>query len=421
MLSYRPTTFIISNTSVANTYSIDVVREAMSNGSITSSSDRAKELAESGNTKQAIDEFREIVSQNPEDYTSWYYLGTLYSKSGMFPESIESFRKSDEHFPNYAPTAANLAILLKDISPKEAVKYARIALITYPDNQELQKISKFEAFEELPSLEAIAVGESKTNQGISNIESGEVGLTKAREMTEKGDHSGAVNIWRGLIKEAPKSPEIWRGLAEALHSAGFPEKAKQCMKQASRLEIAVEDHLAQIGEIDDINDADYTDEVFIEAANNIPPEATKQKEFRGDLNEAIEWYNMGTNLLNEGNFSEAITCFEKAIGGSPRDEVDLRARSHSGRGNALFNMSRFQESVIAYHTAITMDPSSASARTLYNMGTSYAAVELFVDAAKCFTQSLEIGLDKEEVELCEKQISRCRLLAREQEKRQAIR
>ena len=46
-------------------------------------------------------------------------------------------------------------------------------------------------------------------------------------------------------------------------------------------------------------------------------------------------------------------------------------------------------------------------------------VEMFSDAIKCFTQSLERGLDKEQSELCEKQISRCRLLSREQSKRQA--
>jgi hypothetical protein len=53
------------------------------------------------------------------------------------------------------------------------------------------------------------------------------------------------------------------------------------------------------------------------------------------------------------------------------------------------------------------------------MGSSYAAVEMFDDAIKCFSQALERGLEKQETELCEKQISRCRLLSREQAKRQS--
>ena len=66
-----------------------------------------------------------------------------------------------------------------------------------------------------------------------------------------------------------------------------------------------------------------------------------------------------------------------------------------------------------------MDPNNVTGRTLFNMGSSYAAVELFDDAIKCFTQALDRGLGKEEADLCQKQVSRCRLLAREQSKRQS--
>ena len=97
----------------------------------------------------------------------------------------------------------------------------------------------------------------------------------------------------------------------------------------------------------------------------------------------------------------------------------IRDRSQNGRGNALYNSGRYSESVVAYHTAIGMDPQSVTGRTLFNMGSSYAAVEMFDDAIKCFTQAIERGLEKQESELCEKQISRCRLLSREQAKRQS--
>ena len=94
-------------------------------------------------------------------------------------------------------------------------------------------------------------------------------------------------------------------------------------------------------------------------------------------------------------------------------------RDRNGRGNALYNSGRFSESVVAYHTAIGLDPQSVTGRTLFNMGSSYAAVEMFDAAIKCFTQAIERGLEKQESELCEKQISRCRLLSREQTKRQS--
>ena len=152
---------------------------------------------------------------------------------------------------------------------------------------------------------------------------------------------------------------------------------------------------------------------------NVREKEEHSSEPRGDIDEAIGWFNMGTNLLNEGNNEEALTCFEKAIGGCPKEEAELRMKAQNGRGNALYNSGRFAESVVAYHTAISMDPTNVSGRTLFNMGSSYAAVEMYDDAIKCFNQALGRGLEKSELELCERQISRCRLLSREQAKRQS--
>ena len=168
----------------------------------------------------------------------------------------------------------------------------------------------------------------------------------------------------------------------------------------------------------DLDEVDVDDDEFLliaaEETRHVP-----EFEERGSLDDSLGWYNMGINLLNEGKNEEALSSFEKAIGGCPSSEVELRVKAQNGRGNALYNAGRYPESVVAYHTAIGLDPKSVSGRTLFNMGSSYAAVEMFNDAIKCFTQALEMGLEKSEVELCEKQISRCRILSREQAKRQS--
>ena len=114
-----------------------------------------------------------------------------------------------------------------------------------------------------------------------------------------------------------------------------------------------------------------------------------------------------------------MNCFEKAIGGAPREEKELRIRSQNGRGHALYQLGRFAESIQAYHAAITMDPSGVSGRTLYNMGSSYAAVEHYNDAIKCFEQALQRGLASDDIDLCRTQINRCRLLSKEQMKRRS--
>ena len=201
-----------------------------------------------------------------------------------------------------------------------------------------------------------------------------------------------------------------------MSSAGYEDRAVQCKKRADKIE---SDSIVQSEpEISTDNQHDVDDDdLLLIAADEV--RSVPVVEERGNLDDSLGWYNMGINLLNEGKNDEALSSFEKAIGGCPSSEVELRVKAQNGRGNALYNEGRYPESIVAYHTAIGLDPKSVSGRTLFNMGSSYAAVEMFDDAIKCFSQSLERGLDKSEAELCEKQISRCRVLAREQAKRQA--
>jgi uncharacterized protein YjbI with pentapeptide repeats len=63
-----------------------------------------------------------------------------------------------------------------------------------------------------------------------------------------------------------------------------------------------------------------------------------------------------------------------------------------------------------------MDPINVNGRTLYNMGSSYAAIEHYEDAMKCFEQAKSRGLDSEDLKLCKNQFNRCKLLKKEQDK-----
>jgi len=257
------------------------------------------------------------------------------------------------------------------------------------------------------------VDEIEAHSSILNPDSNPNSYEAARDLSTVGDHTGAVAIWKGLLEQSPDSPEVWRGLGEALRSAGYDDRANQCFKRAEGIESEPPEEIYPV----ETQEEDLADALIlaVEEAQSVQIEPVS----RGDMDDAIGWYNMGINLLGEGKNDEALSSFEKAIGGCPPSETDLKVKAQNGRGNALYNSGRFTESVVAYHTAIGMDPHSVTGRTLFNMGSSYAAVEMFDDAIKCFTQALDRGLEKQESELCEKQISRCRLLSREQAKRQS--
>ena len=409
------------STILQNTYSLVIFPEVMS-GLIESLKLGATQT-NNGDYSSAIRTYLDALKIDEDNATAWFCLGVLYSKTGLLKDAVEAFENCDEKYPDHPPTLANLAYLLVESEPERASDFAKRALPHLEQDEKLNSIASIsspEETQELVFIESQPINEDSVVQNtdivISPGSDESNRQEEARALSSSGDHSTAVSIWKDLLDQNPDSPEVWRGLGEALNTAGYEDRAGQCMKRADQIEsdsnaqsesdISTDTH----GDVDD-------DELLLIAADEV--RLAPEVEERGNLDDSLGWYNMGINLLNEGKNNEALSSFEKAIGGCPSSEVELRVKAQNGRGNALYNEGRFPESIVAYHTAIGLDPKSVSGRTLFNMGSSYAAVEMFDDAIKCFSQSLERGLDESEAELCEKQISRCRVLAREQAKRQA--
>ena len=409
------------STILQNTYSL-VISPMVMSGLIESLKIGATQT-NSGEFSKAIQTYLDTLKMDENNATAWFCLGVLYSKTGSVKDAVEAFMKCDENYPDHPPTLANLAYLLVESEPERASDFAKRALPHLEQDENLHNIASMYKPEETPELvfiESEPILEESVDQnldtGISPITGESSRQEEARALSSSGDHSTAVSIWKDLLEQTPDSPEVWRGLGEALSSAGYEDRAVQCMKRADQIESdsIVEPELEISTDNQDVVDDDDLLLIAADEVRSIPV-----VEERGSLDDSLGWYNMGINLLNEGKNDEALSSFEKAIGGCPSSEVELRVKAQNGRGNALYNEGRYPESIIAYHTAIGLDPKSVSGRTLFNMGSSYAAVEMFDDAIKCFSQSLERGLDESEAELCEKQISRCRVLAREQAKRQA--
>ena len=409
------------STIVQNTYSL-VISPMVMSGLIESLKIGATQT-NSGEFSKAILTYLDALKMDENNATAWFCLGVLYSKTGSVKDAVEAFMKCDENYPDHPPTLANLAYLLVESEPERASDFAKRALPHLEQDENLHNIASMYKPEETPELvfiESEPILEESVDQnldtGISPVFGESSRQEEARALSSSGDHSTAVSIWKDLLEQTPDSPEVWRGLGEALSSAGYEDRAVQCMKRADQIESdsIVEPELEISTDNQDVVDDDDLLLIAADEVRSIPV-----VEERGSLDDSLGWYNMGINLLNEGKNDEALSSFEKAIGGCPSSEVELRVKAQNGRGNALYNEGRYPESIIAYHTAIGLDPKSVSGRTLFNMGSSYAAVEMFDDAIKCFSQSLERGLNESEAELCEKQISRCRVLAREQAKRQA--
>ena len=423
--------------------------------------EEAEELLKSDDANEALDLIQPRLEGDQSDNASlWALCGLCLAKLGHEDDAIHAFEYSIRLGHDAAKAHYNLAQILRSVGRQEDAKqslanallsdpghvnslvargdvfaeegdeeaamqhWRRVIAIEseHPVSQRLMELEAEYSHEDVEEEVKAEHDEEEEfdSESDDSTEEGDIDIadTKgyrisiARKLTESGDAIGAVNAWKEVLEEDKQSPEVWNGLADALSVAGHIERAQQCRQRAEFLlsqekeEVEVAE---QISEIDLIQAAAEAQERMVE----LPAHEEES------VNVCIEWYNRGISLLSEDNGIEALNCFEKAIGGAPREEKELRIRSQNGRGHALYQLGRFAESIQAYHAAIAMDPAGVSGRTLYNMGSSYANVEHYSDAIKCFEQALQRGLSGDDANLCRTQINRCRLLSKEQMKRRS--
>ena len=51
----------------------------------------------------AVDAFKQIISEEPQNAAAYYYLGYTYQEMGSYPAAREAFRKTYEINPDFVP------------------------------------------------------------------------------------------------------------------------------------------------------------------------------------------------------------------------------------------------------------------------------------------------------------------------------
>ena len=412
----------------------DVILESRPVESIQDVIDRSKSMIEDNRPGDALTEIRsKLDDDGAQSFELWALCATCLSMMGHTNESLESIEYAISLGDDRAKTHFNHSQILRGLGrDNDAMKSLANALLSDPEHlrslvslgemrAELGKPEEaIEIWEKALIIEGSRDVEAKINEARLLLSSEDEGaaepivtsmenkISQAKEMTEAGDHVNSVRVWKELLDDNREDPKIWDGMADSLSAAGHIDRALQCRQKARSLE-----------------DSEQLEEVIVEEEPDLIVAGNEAKEMlesraqptEADLNISIEWYNKGVNLLAEDRSSEALSAFEKAIGGAPREELELRVKAQAGRGHALYQMGNYADSIRSYHTAISMNPEGVGGKLLYNMGSSYASLELFSDAVKCFIQALDRGLDQRDRDLCKKQLSRCKILAKEQAKR----
>ena len=280
-----------------------------------------------------------------------------------------------------------------------------------------------------------------------------------------------MKIWKELIQTDKENSGLWKGLARSLEAAGDLDTAQRCHTKANELETGTQaapamvpdpqpqPHqqaaipqipLAPIQQDTTPSQPDtYVTEEQKSEANNLlltpvqtrVQQTVEEPKIEVDLakaaldataiiasstqtsvgsssvsNQDISWYNQGIQLIEDGKFPEALSCFDRALPSFANDN-EMVIRILNGRGNAFYFMEEYPKCVESYHKAMMIDPSNVRGQTLYNMGTAYAEMERFPDAIKCYEQAMPRGLSAEETSRAKEQIRRCTILEKERQKK----
>ena len=330
-----------------------------------------------------------LEGDHSTDAIIWYYCGLCLHNLDLSEDAIQSLIYSLQLDPGLS--------LASDLVTEIETK------LSEPE-QEIVEFTPV-ATDEVTYAEFIPE-EVEDNLEISLEDTLVVLQQKAKDYTQEGNHALAIQTWKKIIQDYGSTYDSWLGMSVALEGAGHVEKASQCKQKAEDLKTQNANPITDEVDVDLVAAAE---DAKLSVAQNAPID-------EASVNVAIEWYNKGLTLLGEEKGDQALNCFDKAISSTPRDERELRVRSYNGRGHALHQLGKFSESIQSYHQAISMDPTMVTGRTLYNMGSSYAAMEHFADAIKCFQQALNRELDSEEAQLIQTQMNRCSLLLKEQNK-----
>lgn len=148
------------------------------------------------------------------------------------------------------------------------------------------------------------------------------------------------------------------------------------------------------------------------AAQNIPQNTTS----KAISNQDVAWFNQGVQLIDDGKYREALSCFDKALPNFAGDDAMI-IRILNNRGNAYYFLEEYPKCVESYHQAMLIRPTEVRGETLYNMGTAYAEMERYNDAVKCFQQAIPRGLDIAATKRAKDQIRRCNILQKAVDKK----
>lgn len=420
----------------------------------------------------------------PDHAPGWFNLGSVQQRSDLLKDAMTSYQRALEADPKYLKAAEKLNTLAKEHGFIDSFLQSSRTLLSLETNHEIKEafvdmllelaVGENEVLDQVTGLPpTLPAGPEMAKEALSYL-SDEPTAQRALALSLSLQHSDSVLVWKAMIQNDGQDSSNWRGLARALEQAGDLETAQKCHAKANGLEgisepaveksistLATEEaeveqlHMPQQVEASTFVQEEPQEEVIQQATaandllltprDNQPIEVVPEQNVQVDLakaaldathaasqntvqstssnaisNQDVAWFNQGIQLIDDGKYKEALSCFDKALPNFAGDDAMI-IRILNNRGNAYYFLEEYPKCVESYHQAMLIRPTEVRGETLYNMGTAYAEMERYNDATKCFQQAIPRGLDTAATKRAKDQIRRCNILQKAVDKKRRSR
>lgn len=339
-------------------------------------------LAQAGCRQEALTCYDEALRIAPTNTKFWYNKGNVLIELGRYHESLDCFDKALVTNPLDAAAWYNKGVILCMLKRYDEALHCADRAIEYGAIQghELKKL----LFRERESF-----GESDINS--TDVQDWN---DKGYDFSNRNQWQEALNCYEEVLKITPKNSEAWYSKGVALGKLGRLLESLDCYDKAlainPRYTKAWNNKGALLGELCRFQEAIVCfdkaleiDPEYINARNNL---IYSYEKFAGTEKVADDLYTKGINLMQQGNYSEAIGYFDNAFKLKPSSDAILYEK-----GRALRKLGHPQEAIKCYDTALATNPREVG--LWFNKGNALRDMARWEEAINCYDKALEIKPD----------------------------
>lgn len=186
---------------------------------------RAKGISylEANQYDEAMGAFRDAVRQNPKDYQSYYYLGTLYDRQTQYANAISSYKTS---------------LQVQDITPEGKRDTAG-------------RLKTLEAFgQTIAKSDSRDIEVNQLEKDATAAKTGDLYFILARVYADRGDADSAVASYAKAVQKSPEAFYIVKEQGLYLEKQQLKAEAEGALRRAYRLndqDVDVQQALRRLG------------------------------------------------------------------------------------------------------------------------------------------------------------------------------